>query len=416
MDLQAQLRYMAQQLQACEGDLPSLSAFDLKLHYLTDVNTTCNDGSPAGYYLKESPKSKRWLVYLEGGWFCYNQMSCNIRANSQMRYLMTSKNWSKTKRGNGMLSPQPEENPNWWNANHVLIPYCSSDAWSGNASRHETGEKFSFLGARILEKVIEDLLPRGLYNAKHLLLAGSSAGGIGVILNLDRISTKLHAMGFAVEVRGLADSGWYLSDRPFESSCPPGVKECGPVKTIKEGMMYWRGIVPENCTKENLLQPWMCYFGETVYPTITAPLFIFQWLYDEAQLALDGSIQPRGIQTIDLKQIKTIFKIGRKIRESLKRARVRHVFSPACISHTILTHSSWLNIRLKGASLNDILTCWYHTDGHEDGHGKHGHGKHGHGKHGPENQHHWSTHQVDHCLYIQCNPTCPIPRNPFTGK
>ena len=54
-----------------------------------------------------------------------------------------------------------------------LIPYCSSDAWTGNVSSHESGEKLSFHGSRIIDKVIEDLLPHGLYHAKHLLLAGS---------------------------------------------------------------------------------------------------------------------------------------------------------------------------------------------------------------------------------------------------
>ena len=45
-DLQSQLKFLAQQLQTCQGDTPS-NVFDMKLHSL-DKNTTCNDGSPAG--------------------------------------------------------------------------------------------------------------------------------------------------------------------------------------------------------------------------------------------------------------------------------------------------------------------------------------------------------------------------------
>ena len=37
-----------------------------------------------------------------------------------------------------------------------------------------------------------------------------SAGGIGVILNLDRLAQRIKMAGLKVEVRGLADSGWYL--------------------------------------------------------------------------------------------------------------------------------------------------------------------------------------------------------------
>ena len=41
-----------------------------------------------------------------------------------------------------------------------------------------------------------------------------SAGGIGVILNLDRLAQRIKMAGLKVEVRGLADSGWYL-DMPI---------------------------------------------------------------------------------------------------------------------------------------------------------------------------------------------------------
>ena len=53
-----------------------------------------------------------------------------------------------------------------------------------------------------------------------------SAGGIGVILNLDRIAKRLQTGGFKIDVRGLADSGWYL-DIP---SCPAGGKHCQSAK------------------------------------------------------------------------------------------------------------------------------------------------------------------------------------------
>ena len=80
-----------------------------------------------------------------------------------------------------------------------FVPYCSSDAWSGNVSRYESGGscyqvsntflselcvltiitielssgKFSFMGYRIINEVIKELLTQGLLDAKHLLLAGS---------------------------------------------------------------------------------------------------------------------------------------------------------------------------------------------------------------------------------------------------
>ncbi|GBM62538.1 Palmitoleoyl-protein carboxylesterase NOTUM [Araneus ventricosus] len=82
------------------------------------------------YYIRESRSSKRWIIYLEGGWYCFDEKSCNHRW-SRSRNLMSSTLWPETRSVGGILSPDPEENPYWWDANQVFLPYCSSDTWSG---------------------------------------------------------------------------------------------------------------------------------------------------------------------------------------------------------------------------------------------------------------------------------------------
>lgn len=104
-----------------------------------------------------------------------------------------------------------------------------------------------------------ELLPKGLHDAKMLLLAGSSAGGAGVLVNLDRIADLLANMGSKVEVRGLADSGWFLDNEPFDfatQSMESGIHgsatagnsrktnicmdatNCAPLEAIKQGIKY----------------------------------------------------------------------------------------------------------------------------------------------------------------------------------
>lgn len=89
-----------------------------------------------------------------------------------------------------------------------------------------------------------------------LLLAGSSAGAAGVLVNLDRVADLLLAMGSKVEVRGLSDSGWFLDNEPFNfhsasetssssisnypskrpsSSCIDP-HSCAPIDGIKQGI------------------------------------------------------------------------------------------------------------------------------------------------------------------------------------
>ena len=138
----------------------------------------------------------------------------------------------------GILSPSADENPYWWNANHIYIPYCSSDIWSGDSFASSAGD-LSFLGSRIVSQVITELLPRGLSDAKLLLLAGSSAGAAGVMINLDRIADLLANAGSKADVRGLADSGWMLENQnynqlqnSYKKPCVDAI-HCSPMDSIK---------------------------------------------------------------------------------------------------------------------------------------------------------------------------------------
>ncbi|XP_073653242.1 palmitoleoyl-protein carboxylesterase NOTUM isoform X2 [Tursiops truncatus] len=228
----AQVKSLAQSLYPCSAQ--QLNE-DLRLHLLLNTSVTCNDGSSAGYYLKESKGSRRWLLFLEGGWYCFNRENCDSRYDT-MRRLMSSKDWPLTRTGTGILSSQPEENPHWWNANMVFIPYCSSDVWSGASSKSEKNE-YAFMGALIIQEVVRELLGKGLSGAKVLLLAGSSAGGTGVLLNVDRVAEQLEELGYpAIQVRGLADSGWFLDNKQYRRTDCIDTITCAPTEAIRRGI------------------------------------------------------------------------------------------------------------------------------------------------------------------------------------
>ena len=50
-----------------------------------DPLLVCNDGSPGGYYYREATTREdgdKWIFYLEGGGWCWNQTSCVRRCCS----------------------------------------------------------------------------------------------------------------------------------------------------------------------------------------------------------------------------------------------------------------------------------------------------------------------------------------------
>ncbi|XP_057319652.1 palmitoleoyl-protein carboxylesterase NOTUM [Microplitis mediator] len=323
---------------------------ELKRVSLSNRFVTCNDGSQAGFYYRKSV-SKKWIVFLEGGWCCFDYQSCRHRW-ANLRNFMTSTNWSDTREVGGILSPNPRENPHWWSVNHVYIPYCTSDSWSGTR-KHIEGF-FSFLGAEILLQVIRDLMPLGLDTGTSLMLAGSSAGGTGVMLNLDRVKNLIHNdLGKKnIVVRGISDSGWFLDREPY---APNG--GMSPVETVRMGMELWDARMPDNCVAQYPDEPWRCFFGYRLYPSLTAPLFIFQWLFDKAQMKANNVGTPMSKE-----QWNYIHKMGDSLRQTFDN--VTAVFAPSCISHNVLTIRDWQMVKIDQVSLPQALHCWEKSSPH----------------------------------------------------
>ena len=72
-----------------------------------------------------------WIFYFDGGHWCVDQYSCNVRYGSNPG-LMSSKNQPKTLLHNyGITSPSAATNPYFSDANHVYLPYCTSDVFRG---------------------------------------------------------------------------------------------------------------------------------------------------------------------------------------------------------------------------------------------------------------------------------------------
>ncbi|GFS74372.1 palmitoleoyl-protein carboxylesterase NOTUM [Nephila pilipes] len=352
------IRQLLRELHECR----SSKAPAMRKVILTNKTVTCNDGSPAGYYIRESRSSKRWIIYLEGGWYCFDEKSCNHRW-SRSRNLMSSTMWPETRSVGGILSPDPEENPYWWDANQVFLPYCSSDTWSGASYSSRKGE-FSFLGSLIIIEVIKDLLNKELFSADMLLLAGSSAGGTGVLLNLDRVSDFLHGLKSKIEVRGLADSGWFLDNEPYQPLDCMDPQTCAPVEAIKRGAKLWNGQVPRRCQMQYAANDiWRCYFGYRIYSTLQTPVFVFQWLFDEAQMTADNVGAP-----VSKPQWDYIHKMGNDLRTSLEN--VTAVFAPSCISHMVLSKKDWRHVKINKVSLPQALRCW-ELQAHEHNHHHH---------------------------------------------
>jgi len=285
----------------------------------------CNDGSPAIYYFHPgfADGVRRWLILLEGGGFC-NDYAC-----SRPPYLRSSLETPDTPEiSGGLLSNSSIENPEFHAANKVFIHYCSSDLWSGN--RHETRgyRPVQFRGRIILRSIINDLLRNNSSlseSGTEILLTGWSAGGVGVMVNLDWLAKRLPK----AKVRGLNDAGWW----PVESKTGQDLE-----KAVAQGIPMWGGKPDHDCVVANRKSKSACYVS-TVYPYITTPLFIQESQRDGVYVGAHPA------------------KFAKALLSSL--APVDAAFSPRTNNHGLGINEGFVSVKIDGYSFSQVLGNWF---------------------------------------------------------
>ncbi|XP_033509765.1 pectin acetylesterase 8-like isoform X4 [Nicotiana tomentosiformis] len=131
-----------------------------------------------------------------------------------------------------------------------------------------------FRGARIFDAVIEDLLAKGLKDAKNAILSGGSANGYPAVLYCDRFHNLLHK---AHRVKCLVDAGYFIHVKNprlanvFESLFRDVVTLHGSTK-----------VLPKSCTSK--MKPELCFFPENIQQDIKTPFFTVMSAFDSYQV------------------------------------------------------------------------------------------------------------------------------------
>lgn len=258
---------------------------------------TCNDGTPPAYFVRLNDASTEWLIYLQGGGGCYDRGSCEERAQASPG-IMTSKGLPAAISGPGILSADCSENPALCSANAVYIHYCSSDWWAGNHSAEESGTPFAFSGRAIVPAVVEDLLNSAVnrtvsascLRAQRVVLAGSSAGGVGVFQHADSLAALLRyvlPIGASLSFGAVPDCGWFMAGRGFAPYDCKTNELCNVETRFRIGSRMW-GLMPQSscASAKGPDSSWQCLVGNEVYPFISVPVFPFLFLTDLWQVAL----------------------------------------------------------------------------------------------------------------------------------
>jgi len=191
-----------------------------------DPLAVCNDGSSMYVYFKPATRASQattWLLYLAGGEWCWSASSCAARFLNA-NWEMSSSKWAASKTLGGLFDGDPYRSP-MAGVNLAYVGYCSSDAWVGDAAASALTGGFAFRGQRAVPAALLWLTRVHAFGAagipERLLLAGSSAGGRGVLFTIDYLQPLVPP---SVNIHAFADSALWLDVPQLAAGSAPSLQ------------------------------------------------------------------------------------------------------------------------------------------------------------------------------------------------
>ena len=332
----------------------------------------CNDGTPAVAYVRaatDPAHADDWVIYLDGGNRCATGEECSIRwcGEDFHNARKMSSRWESEDRGIEGIDGDGVRNAlaGW---NHVQVPYCSSDNWVGRRSdvvlSNAQGVAFRvhFEGALIVESLI-DTLEQGavsddgqvalapLGGASRVVMAGSSAGAVGVMAHLDRLAERLAP----VEVLGVLDAMSGPSEAHLTAAQQALAEASGQRQWNDEFVAVYDAQADDSCLA-NAGSTWECIVATPLQADhVTTPFFLHFDLRDNLIQEVFASF---GLSSTDFAEATAA------TMTDLAAARPEvGVHATTCAQHVFLDADRWfhdLRLPVDGVdqSLHDALVSW----------------------------------------------------------
>jgi hypothetical protein len=211
-----------------EGEDISLPVSAEAWTYTTVEGATCGNGSPVGV-ATNGGSSSRLVLFLEGGGACWNDLTCsNGFAAFVSEDLPPAKITAITQNGAGIFNRNAGDNP--FAADHfAFVPYCTGDVHSGTQAVSEHG--VAHVGANNFAVMLPRILAT-FPDVTEVVLAGTSAGGYGVLFNAERVKAALSS---SVELSLLMDSAVALPPFP------------GGENFLNQQLAAWQPAICDGC-------------------------------------------------------------------------------------------------------------------------------------------------------------------------
>eukprot|EP01084_Bolivina_argentea_P105201 188325_1 len=350
----------------------------------------------AGFYYEAPSKSSTlWTFFLEGGGACSTKADCTQRSQGA---LGSSNYWAKTRTGQGVLSTNPTENPDFSQGHHVYIPYCGGDVHAGQRTTPSVQTwGFYFSGHLIITNIFEYLIKNyKLGQAENVLVSGCSAGGIGTFANADWISTRLKQENTKMIVKAAPVAGWFFAGNCTDEQneewdwAPPNdyphwiKNETGGDGHDNSSSVLWDSYLLPTCTSKESI-PWHCETVHVAYKYMTTPVMVLENIFDSQQL--NGELGLPSKVTTETKEYVAYFGYDMLLSMANQVESPNGLFLPSCYDHCsgigYGDYGGGSKTKIKGYNVTQVLGDWF-----------------------------WERNKVPHILVddcksnLPCNPTC----------
>lgn len=305
------------------------------------------------------------MLHIEGGGWCNSVKSCSFRRGTP---LGSSHYMEREIVLHGILSHDQSQNPDFYNWNRVKIRYCDGGSFSGDVEiQVQNGRKLIFRGQRIWEAIMDELLSKGLANAKQAFLTGCSAGGLATFIHCDSFRAL---MPKETVVKCLADAGFFLDEKDIS-----GKRTMHSFYSEVVHLQDMGKNLPKDCISR--LEPSECIFPHELVKSIKTPFFVLNPAYDFWQiqhiLAADAS-DPEGhwlrckrnIHDCDSNQIEVLQDFRTSMLNALsefQHNRDGGMFINSCFVHcqtmSNITWHSPNSPRIKNKTIAEAVGEWY---------------------------------------------------------
>ncbi|ESO89249.1 hypothetical protein LOTGIDRAFT_229135 [Lottia gigantea] len=325
--------------------------------YVVPQRAYCLDGSNPGYFIRKSSTTsvKNWIIHLRLGAWCTSKENCLQRSRTELGSTKNAINYMDR----SMRNSNCTLNPHFCNWNVVEFIYCDGGSYAGSVGEtvHVNGKPLYLRGAAIFDVLIQHLLDTTkLSQAQHVLLTGSSAGSLAVLVHLDHLKQLLPKT--VLSIKGISDGGIFLDQTAVDGQriMKDMLKDTYHLHNIKDTPSL------NNCFKgKDDNSKWECFMPEHLYKFVQLPVLFVSSYYDSwympTCLRLRCATQSQQCTSEEDTIVKKHLSAVNTVARDILKMRGNGVYLTSCQSHTLLG-PNYKNVKSKGLHPYDAVVMW----------------------------------------------------------